>query len=126
MLGHAATLASPSISELNQAIGQGTLGMNDAQIDSFAKLYWYTIEVGLCKEDGANKAYGAAILTSVEETERCMGKDALVKDFDLQEITGIKDEIVPDKVQNTYYVAESFPKIIKELHDYAAEMRRKR
>jgi len=45
------------------------LGATEREIDRLAAIYWYTLEFGLCLEDGKKKVYGAGIMSSVGELE---------------------------------------------------------
>lgn len=41
--------------------------LNNTHTHTLLQLYWFTVEFGLCQEDGKPKAYGAGVLSSAEE-----------------------------------------------------------
>jgi phenylalanine-4-hydroxylase len=48
---------------------------NDWAVEIISRLYWYTVEFGLIREDGVLKVYGAGILSSSGETQYSIDSD---------------------------------------------------
>lgn len=68
LFGHVPLLFNPVIADYIQAYGQG--GLKAAELgacEMLSRLYWYTIEFGLIREQGGLRAYGAGILSSSGE-----------------------------------------------------------
>lgn len=85
LLGHVPMLATRSYADLSQQIGQATLGASDEQIERFGRMYWYTIEFGVVRQDGALRAYGAGLLSSFGELTRALAGapgEPLIRPFD--------------------------------------------
>ena len=88
-------LADPSFAEMVQAIGMASLGADEKTIWHLTKVYWYTVEFGVVKEDDAIKAFGAGVLSSYGELEY-MGKVSLRV---VEEKRGIRSEYLSTGVK---------------------------
>ena len=70
------------------------------------QIFWFTVEFGLCRQEGELKAYGAGLLSSYGELQYCLTDKPEHKDFD-PKITGATKYSIT-QYQSVYYVAESF------------------
>ena len=68
IIGHAVTLASKRFAELNRLFGEAVSRTTDPdELDRLSRVYWFTIEFGVLREDGQIKAYGTGLLSSAGE-----------------------------------------------------------
>ena len=83
-----------------------------------AALYWFTIEFGLCRQDGELKVYGAGILSGMKEIEYCMSDVPKYYPLDAEEITKNHVTFVINSVQPYYFIAESFSDANEIITEY--------
>jgi phenylalanine-4-hydroxylase len=115
LLGHAVTLASERLAELNRLVGSVVRRTQSQQaFERLSRLYWFTIEFGVVREGQALKAYGTGLLSSAGELEKMHGAD--LRPFDLEAAS--RQEYDPTKFQPVLYCADSFDEMYQELSDY--------
>lgn len=123
LLGHVPLFADRDFADFSQAIGLASLGASDEFIEQLATVYWFTVEFGLCREDGQLKAYGAGLLSSFGELEYAMSGKPQLLPFD-PHVTG-KTKYPITEYQPTYFVAESFADATRLVHEFADKSDRK-
>lgn len=86
---------------------------NPLAIDLLGKIYWFTIEFGLIREDNQLKIYGAGIISSKGETEFCLGDKAIHADFNVFDV--FETDYRTDVIQSKYFIIESFEQLFNSL-----------
>ena len=115
LLGHAVTLASKRLAELNRMVGSAVKRTTSSEaLERLSRVYWYTLEFGVLLEDYEVKAYGTGLLSSAGELEEM--HEAELRPFDLQEASRL--EYDPTRFQPVLFCASSFQSMYEELQQY--------
>jgi phenylalanine-4-hydroxylase len=115
IIGHAVTLASPRLAEINRLFGEAVARTTDTdELDRLARVYWFTIEFGVLREDGEIKAYGTGLLSSAGELAE-MHK-AELRPLDLE--VAANHVYDPTHYQSILFCAESFDEMEQSLRDF--------
>jgi tryptophan 5-monooxygenase len=69
-------------------------------------LYFFTVEFGLCNQEGQLRVYGAGLLSSVAELRHAVTASEKIKRFD-PDMT-CQEECIITAFQNAYYYTDSF------------------
>jgi phenylalanine-4-hydroxylase len=112
--GHVPLLANPVFADYMQAYGEGGLKAlrvgGQQALSQLARLYWYTVEFGLMREDGKLKIYGAGIVSSKAETLYSLESTTPKRlGFDLLRIMRTQYKI--DDFQRCYFVIDDFDEL---------------
>ena len=108
VFGHVPLLAIPEWAAFMQAIGElGLQALEHGAIHRLARLYWYTVEFGLAREEGQLRIYGSGIVSSFNESRYALESDTPNRiAFDLKRVLRTNYRI--DDFQQCYFVIEHF------------------
>jgi phenylalanine-4-hydroxylase len=108
VMGHGNTLASERYCRLYEAAGRATRRLEtDLALQFFSKMFWFTLEFGVVREDGDTKAYGAGILSSPGEMD--VYRDKSMAPLDLVAMGTTDYDITA--YQDVLYLAESLAQV---------------
>ena len=117
VFGHVPLLAEPQVADFMQTLGHlGLEALDKGALHRLARLYWYTVEFGLAREDGALRIYGAGILSSSGESRYAL-ESALPSraDFDLARV--LRTRYRTDSFQQGYFVIDRFEDVLGLVRD---------
>ena len=115
IIGHGVTLACPQLAELNRLFGQAVKRTTSAdKLEQLSRVYWFTIEFGVLRENGSMKAYGTGLLSSAGEMEE-MHK-AELRRLDLEAASN--QEYDPTHFQSVLFCADSFDEMYQRLREF--------
>jgi len=120
VIGHAVFLASERMAELNRLVGEAVRRNTSAPaLERLARVYWFTIEFGVLREDGAVKAYGTGLVSSAGELEAM--HEAELRPLDLEAAS--RQAFDPTRYQPILFCADSFEAMYQTLRDYLVRWR---
>ena len=114
IVGHGAMLVEPNFVAVNRLFGKVADTSGDIMTEKLIRLYWWSIEFGLAKENKKPKAIGAGLLSSIgelssinEHPHRPFNPEVMAEtDFD------------PTQTQPFYFCAESSEVAASTLVEY--------
>lgn len=122
IFGHVPLLAQSAVADFMQALGElGLQALDKGALHRLARLYWYTVEFGLCRQDGALRIYGAGIVSSAGESIYSLESDVPGRtEFDLRRV--LRTRYVTDSFQQSYFVIDRFEDVLDLVtrNDFAA------
>ena len=115
IIGHAVTLASPRLAELNRLFGEAVRRTKSPdELDRLARVYWFTIEFGVLRQNGQIKAYGTGLLSSAGELEEM--HEAELRPLDLE--SAANHVYDPTHYQSILFCADSFDEMERSLREF--------
>jgi phenylalanine-4-hydroxylase len=115
VFGHVPLLAQPAFADFMQALGQqGLRALKMGAMHRLARLYWYTVEFGLAREEGQLKINGAGIVSSFGESRFSLESEVPHRPaFDIRRV--LRTRYRSDAFQQSYFVADSLEELLAEV-----------
>ena len=111
VFGHVPMHAHPVFADFLEHYGKICAGVIDRPeaLERLGRLFWFTVEFGLIRQNGAIKVYGSGLISSHGECTRVLGGGCEVRDFNLDEV--LAQEFDTGAMQPVLYAVESFEQI---------------
>jgi phenylalanine-4-hydroxylase len=111
LFGHVPLLFNPVFADYVQRYGAGGLKAHDLGAgELLSRLYWYTIEFGLIRQEDGLRAYGAGILSSSGELRHSVTSPQ-PRRVALDLLRCMRTRYKIDDYQATYFVIDSFEQL---------------
>ncbi|QJF49920.1 phenylalanine 4-monooxygenase [Roseobacter ponti] len=107
--GHCPMMANEHFCRFVEEFGRAALALGQKHSAHLFRLFWFTVEFGLIREQGARKAFGAGIMSSPGELAHAMSEAARVVPFDL--MTVLRTPYRIDILQPVYFEISSFAEL---------------
>jgi phenylalanine-4-hydroxylase len=122
VFGHVPLHADPVFADFLQTYGQAALHTHDPMhTERLARLFWFTVEFGLIREDNRLKLYGSGLISSEGEGHHALESPEVERrEFDMEQVCNTSFEI--DKYQPILYVLESFEQLRDAMNSYAEKI----
>lgn len=119
IFGHVPLHADPIFADFLQTYGKAALLTEDpAHTERLARLFWFTVEFGLIREDGRLKIYGSGLISSPGESKHSLtSKEVDRRPFEFERVCDTAFEI--DHYQPILYVLDSFEQLRDAMVRYA-------
>ncbi len=116
VFGHVPLHADPVFGDFLHTFGQiAVRARTDEEMTRMARLFWFTVEFGLVREEGEVKVYGSGLISSIGDAANALGPRCDRRPFDLDAVMDQHFEI--DRFQDVLFVVESFEQLFAAVKE---------
>lgn len=110
VFGHVPMHAHPDFADFLQSFAAVAMrAQTEAEQQRLTRLFWFTVEFGLIREQGIVKVYGSGLISSHGECAHALGPDCLRRPFDLDAV--LEQPFRHDQMQAVLFVIDSFAQL---------------
>jgi len=111
VFGHVPMHAHPVFGNFLQHYGKICAGLmhDPVALEKMGRVFWFTVEFGVIRQDGELKVYGSGLISSHGECTRVLAGGAEIRDFDVDKV--MNQEFDTGAMQPVLYAVESFEQI---------------
>jgi phenylalanine-4-hydroxylase len=113
VFGHVPMHADPAFARFLQRFGERAAVAGPGETERLARLFWFTVEFGLVREEGALKIYGSGLISSHADAANALGPECERRPFVLEEV--LEQSFAIDHVQPLLYVIDSFDQLLQAI-----------
>lgn len=122
VFGHVPMHAHPVFADFLAHYGQVCSQLTDEGIlERIGRVFWYTVEFGLIRQDGRVKVYGSGLISSNGECSNVLHSGCEVRSFVLEEV--LRTPVKVDEMHHLLFAIESFDQIYEAMHTLEARIR---
>jgi len=87
--------------------------IDEEDVTRMARLFWFTVEFGLVREDAEIKLYGSGLISSSADAAGALGPTCDRRPFELEAVMCQPFEI--DRLQDVLFVVDSFDQLFEAI-----------
>jgi len=116
VFGHVPMHAHPVFADFLQHYGSVCARIENPELlERLGRLFWYTVEFGLIRQDRKIKVYGSGVISSHGECTNVIESGCEVRDFNLDEV--LETPVKVDEIQKVLFAIESFDQIYEGIRE---------
>ena len=116
VFGHVPMHAHKVFGDFLEHYGRVCAAISDQVIlEKLGRLFWYTVEFGLIRQDGEIKVYGSGLISSHGECRNVVQGGCQVHDFSLDEV--LNTPVKVDEFQKVLFAIHSFDEMYEAMHE---------
>lgn len=125
VFGHVPLHSNPVFADFLQHYGRVALEADGEQeMTELARLFWFTVEFGLIRENNEVKLFGSGLMSSVGEGPHALSNDVEKREFNLESVIHQSFEI--DHYQPILYVIDSFEQLYHAIEEWSQQKQSRR
>jgi phenylalanine-4-hydroxylase len=116
VFGHVPLHADPVFADFLQKFGAvAAQAQTPEQTEQMARLFWFTVEFGLTRDEGETKVYGSGLISSAGDAANALSDRCDRRPFTLDAVINQPFEI--DRFQDTLFVVDSFEQLFQAVDE---------